>query len=123
MKSEELFALRFSLLIFHLKRDWPREGRGGALYTIFTTINLYLELEFALGNKGLMHLDKEGSADHTLLTQVDIRIPYNLYLCLLRCYDLKGKVIEVLGGLIDNLVGIDIGNNIAFFLVGLTWKS
>ena len=63
-KSEETFLaslFTFSLFTFSLKCDRPWEGVCGALYTIFTTINLYFELEFAFGNKGLMHLDKEGT--------------------------------------------------------------
>ena len=70
-----------------------------------------------------MHLDKEGTTDQSLLTKVNVRISYNLYFCLFRLYDLEGEVIKILCGLIDNLVGIDIGNDIPFFLVELTWKS
>ena len=70
-----------------------------------------------------MHLDKEGTTDQSLLTKVNVRISYNLYLCLFRLYDLEGEMIKILCGLIDNLVGIDIGNDIPFFLVELTWKS
>ena len=70
-----------------------------------------------------MHLDKEGATHKPLLAQVDIWIPYDLYLCLLRLYDLEGKMIEVLGSLIDNLVGIDIGNHIPLLLVELTWQT
>ena len=67
-----------------------------------------------------MKLDKEGSTDYPLFVQGDVGITYHLYLGLFRLYYFEGNMLEILSCLIDNLVSIDIGDNLSFFLVELS---